>query len=159
MKKWLGLLIFVPSFAFAQADPTGFSTLLVQEAKNVQGGGSIRFSDGKVGSVGFLAIKTFHTADNSLNWLLLNVGAESLKGEALNAIIFPSTDLVGLTNYLFFKNNWSNQHVTGSGLPPIQVGAGPAIPLNYGLVKSWHWSDIGRAIHATVSVRFGDVVK
>src|SRR3990167_7273622 len=104
MRKLLAFLILIPSLLTAQKipvdDPTGFSSLVIQQAKNTQGGGSVRLSDGKVGSVAFLPIKTFHTVDGKLNWLLINAGLESLRDERPNGILFCSTDIVGVTNRL-----------------------------------------------------------
>src|SRR3990167_9369579 len=104
MKKLLLVIMLLSVNAKAQKlptdDPTGFSSLVIQQAKNTQGGGSVRLSDGKVGSVAFLPIKTFHTVDGKLNWLLINAGLESLRDERPNGILFCSTDIVGVTNRL-----------------------------------------------------------
>ena len=165
MNKTLLLIgvLGLPGVVLAQTspaqDPTGFTSLIIQKVKDTQSGGSLRLSDGKIGALVFLPIKTFHTEDKKLNWLMLNAGMESLKDERPNGILFCSTDIVGLTNKLLFNNSWTDKHVTGSGLPPVQVGVGPAIPLNYNTLQHWTFTDFGRSLRLTASVRFGDVLK
>lgn len=163
MKLYILGLIFLCTSAMAQSvpsqDPSGFTSLVVQKVKDTQGGGSVRLSDGKVGALTFLPIKTFHTEDKKLNWLMLNAGVESLKDEKPSGILFCSTDIVGLTNKILFNNSWTDKHVTGSGLPAIQVGVGPALPLNYSILRQYTLKDLGRSMRLTASVRFGDVVK
>lgn len=162
MKK---IMLFVALFAGCaqqpswgqMQDPTGFSQLVVNKIKDTQAGGSIRLQDGKVGTLAYLPIKKFHS--NNVQWLWANAGVESIKDEKVRGILFPSTDIIGLADWALFSNAWAKAHVAGSDFPPIQVGMGPAIPLDYPTLKRWTWDDLRRSLRLTASVRFGDVVK
>lgn len=162
----LSALVFIGMTASAQespaSDPGGFTQLIVEQLKNAETGASVGLNDGVIGSVTYLPLKTFHWKDadgKDMNLLKINAGAEARKGERLRGLFFPSGNIVGLTNRLLFGSAWAKEHVTGSNLPPIYMGLGPSVPLDYASLRFARWSDLKEWMRLTATVRFGDVVK
>lgn len=161
MKIFL-LMFFLVSQAMAQ-DNTGFSDLIIRTAKDTELGGSFGLTDGKRGAITYLPIKVIHSKPDSdgrvINYVKLNAGGEARDGEKARALFFPSFDIVSIGNYLIFSNQWAKDHVKGSSLPPIFIGIGPSIPVEYEPLRAFRWNDVKSWLRVTASVRFGDVVK
>lgn len=156
--KSIPLIFFLlVSVSYAQQD--GFSKLLADELKNTETGVDINLKSGKVGSITYLPIVQFHTQDKSLTWLKANVGVEIVSGSKMRGLVFPSTDVVGVMNYLFFNNLWSKSHVTNAKLPPIYFGLGIAPPLDWQELRSSKWEDARDWLRGAMTVKFGNLIK
>lgn len=158
MKKiFLALILMSVGLQVAHADGSTLAQLLSEKAKEAKAGSSIGLVDGVPGAVTYLPIKTL--VFGGVDWAEAAVGGEFRSGEKGRPILFPTLNIVALSHLVTVKPQWAKDHIRSSLFPPIFIGIGPVLPLDYQELKRWKSIDLRNGLRAIVSVRFDIQIK